>query len=75
MGFNKGEWSELYSFLYLIENPNLVIVNENLEVIEKNLFKILEIILKDSSYTINDLKFTNSIQINSRIFYGSYRPF
>ena len=35
MGFNKGEWSELYTFLYLLENPNLIIVDENLEVIEE----------------------------------------
>ncbi|WP_457747804.1 hypothetical protein [Sulfurimonas sp.] len=30
MGFNKGEWSELYTFLYLIDNPNLIAVDENL---------------------------------------------
>ncbi len=52
MGFNKGEWSELYTFLYLLENPNLVIVNENLEIIESNLFKLLEIILADKKYKI-----------------------
>lgn len=56
MGFNKGEWSELYSFLYLLEKPELVIVNENLEVIENNLFKILEIIFNESSYKIDSTK-------------------
>ena len=54
MGFNKGEWSELYTFLYLLENPDLVIVDENLQVIDKALFKILEIILADKKYKIED---------------------
>ncbi|AFL69082.1 HpaII family restriction endonuclease [Sulfurospirillum barnesii] len=52
MGFNKGEWSELYTFLYLLENSNLVIVDENLQVINNKLFKILEIILADKKYEI-----------------------
>ncbi len=50
MGFNKGEWSELYTFLYLLLNPNLVIVDENLKKIDNNTFKIVEVILKDKSY-------------------------
>lgn len=52
MGFNKGEWSELYTFLYLLENPDLVIVDENLQIIDNRLFKILEIILADKKYKI-----------------------
>jgi hypothetical protein len=43
MGFNKGEWSELYTFLYLIDNPNLVVVDENLE--QKNNTTFLDGIL------------------------------
>ena len=65
MGFNKGEWSELYTFLYLLENPDLVIVDENLQVIDKALFKILEIILADKKYKIEDeniLKLLNDEQ-------------
>ena len=64
MGFNKGEWSELYTFLYLLENPNLVVVDENLEVIDNTLFKILEIILSDKKYKIqaqNIIKLFNNI--------------
>jgi len=45
MGFNKGEWSELYTFLYLMDNPNLVIVDENLQKKNSTTFKILEFIL------------------------------
>lgn len=65
MGFNKGEWSELYTFLYLLENPNLVVVDENLEVIDNTLFKILEIILSDKKYKIqapNIIKLFNNGQ-------------
>ncbi|QOG11804.1 HpaII family restriction endonuclease [Arcobacter sp. FWKO B] len=65
MGFNKGEWSELYTFLYLLENPNLVIVDENLQVINNTLFKILEIILTDKKYEIkaqNIIKLFNNGQ-------------
>ena len=54
MGFNKGEWSELYTFLYLLENPDLIIVDENLQVIDNTLFKILEIIFANKKYKIKD---------------------
>jgi len=56
MGFNKGEWSEMYVFLYLLENPNLIIVDENLKIIQKNIFKVLEIILDNKKYKIEDNK-------------------
>lgn len=49
MGFNKGEWSELYTFLYLIDNPDLVIVDENLQPIDNTTFKILEFILANKA--------------------------
>ncbi|KIM03282.1 MAG: hypothetical protein KN64_12675 [Sulfurovum sp. AS07-7] len=67
MGFNKGEWSELYTFLYLLENSDLVIVDENLQVIDNTLFKILEIILADKKYKIephNIIKLFNNGQTN-----------
>lgn len=71
MGFNKGEWSELYTFLYLLENPDLVIVDENLKVIDNTLFKILEIILADKRYKIeneNILKLFKDEQTSSYEF-------
>ncbi len=49
MGFNKGEWSELYTFLYLIDNPNLVVVDENLQQKNNTTFKILEFILANNT--------------------------
>jgi DNA (cytosine-5)-methyltransferase 1 len=49
MGFNKGEWSELYTFLYLMDNPNLVIVDEKLRKKNSTIFKILEFILANQT--------------------------
>ena len=49
MGFNKGEWSELYAFLYLIDNPNLVVVDENLKEKSHTTFEILEFILANKT--------------------------
>jgi len=49
MGFNKGEWSELYTFLYLMDNPNLVIVDENLQEKNDTTFKILEFLLANKT--------------------------
>ncbi len=49
MGFNKGEWSELYTFLYLIDNPNLVVVDENLQQKNNTTFKILELFLANKT--------------------------
>jgi len=49
MGFNKGEWSELYTFLYLIDNPNLIVVDENLQAKDNITFKILEFILANKT--------------------------
>jgi hypothetical protein len=55
MGFNKGEWSELYTFLYLIDNPNLVVVDENLQQKNNTTFKILEFLLaNETKYKLLD---------------------
>jgi DNA (cytosine-5)-methyltransferase 1 len=55
MGFNKGEWSELYTFLYLIDNPNLVVVDEKLQQKNNTTFQILEFLLaNDAKYKLFD---------------------
>jgi hypothetical protein len=54
MGFNKGEWSELYTFLYLIDNPKLVIVDENLQQKNNTTFKILEFLINETKYKLLD---------------------
>jgi len=55
MGFNKGEWSELYTFLYLIDNPNLVVVDENFQQKNNTTFQILEFLINDyTKYVIDN---------------------
>ncbi|MDQ7085708.1 MAG: HpaII family restriction endonuclease [Sulfurovum sp.] len=55
MGFNKGEWSELYTFLSLLVEPSLAIVDENLQVINQNTFEIQEIYVANKSiYKIDE---------------------
>ena len=46
-GLNKGEWSELYAFLHLLNEPNLIIIDENLNIIDSKIFKIVDILLSD----------------------------
>ena len=38
MGLNKGEWSELYAILYLLENRKLKIVDSDLNIIDKCIY-------------------------------------
>lgn len=52
-GLNKGEWSELYAFLYLLKEPNLIIIDENLNIIDNKIFKIVDILLSDKKYHID----------------------
>ena len=49
MAFNKGEWSELYTFLHLMDNPNLVVVDENLKQKNNTTFEILEFLLSNKT--------------------------
>ncbi len=41
---NRGEWSELYAALYLLENKQLVIVDENLDPICNDIFVVSDIL-------------------------------
>ena len=49
MGFNRGEWSELYTFLHLLINPNLEIVDEHLKLINNSTFQVMQIELEDKT--------------------------
>jgi DNA (cytosine-5)-methyltransferase 1 len=53
VGFNKGEWSELYVFLYLLFHSNLTIVDDKLNIINQNLFRVSEIIVADKRYRVD----------------------
>lgn len=52
-GLNKGEWSELYTFLHLLEKPDLIIIDENLNIIDSKIFRIIDILVCDKKYHIN----------------------
>lgn len=52
-GLNKGEWSELYAFLHLLKEPNLIIIDESLNIIDNKIFKIVDILLSDKKYHID----------------------
>jgi len=71
MGFNRGEWSELYTFLYLLINPNLDIVDENLKSINTTTFQVIELRLDNHNrYKINNDK--NITKISSDNIKKSY---
>lgn len=50
--FNRGEWSELYVALYVLEYPKLKIVDFNLNIINDNIFTI-ENVIKPSIDDVN----------------------
>jgi len=65
MGFNKGEWSELYTFLHLLINPNLEIVDEHLKLINNSTFQVIEIKLEDKTqYKIQKDKNISKIRVS-----------
>lgn len=43
MGYNKGEWSELYVIMYLLVNRNLKLVDSSLNLIADNIFEVVSI--------------------------------
>ena len=58
MKFNKGEWSELYTILYLLNHNTLEIVDYELKPKLKNIFLVKEIILKEDIENLDTLKFS-----------------
>ena len=66
-GLNKGEWSELYTFLYLLKEPNLIIIDENLNILDKKIFKVIDIILSDKKYHIDSFEITKGTSDNCLI--------
>ncbi|MCL2859603.1 MAG: HpaII family restriction endonuclease [Oscillospiraceae bacterium] len=49
MQFNRGEWSELYALLEILDNQNLNIVNDHLEIVDDSTFKILGMYIQNSN--------------------------
>ena len=49
MQFNRGEWSELYALLELLDNQDLKIVNDSLEIIDDNTFKVIGLYIQNNN--------------------------
>lgn len=49
MQFNRGEWSELYALLELLDNQDLNIVDDELKLIDNNIFKVLGLYIQNSN--------------------------
>lgn len=60
---NKGEWSEIYVFLYLLGKGQLDVADENLNVVPGEFYKILEIIRKETLSTNNYIREDDNIKI------------
>jgi len=71
MSGNKGEWSELYTFLKLLGQGRIYAANENVEKIENIYYPILKIIREEYAgeiyeYVIDDLNINIEVK-NNRI--------
>lgn len=49
MQFNRGEWSELYALLELLDNQDLNIVDDELNLIDNDTFKVLGLYIQNSN--------------------------
>ena len=64
MAMNKGEWSELYVILYLLDDPNLNIVDANLEEITNKLYSVKNLSVQEKKNFITYvLKNDRSVQV------------
>lgn len=63
MAMNRGEWSEFYAILSLLENPNMNIVNENFEDITNDLYQVKKLSLIEQE-TIIEYALHNDLDIS-----------
>lgn len=63
MAMNRGEWSEFYAILSLLENPNMNIVNENFEDITNTLYQVKKLSLQEQE-TIIDYALHNDLDVS-----------
>lgn len=61
-GLNKGEWNELYTLLYLLENSNINIVDSDLQIIDSTIFKINKLMTQGET-SLTYKKINNDIEI------------
>lgn len=60
---NKGEWSEIYVFFYLLGKGQLDVADDNLNVVPGEFYKILEIIRKETLSTNNYVREDDVVRI------------
>ena len=60
---NKGEWSEIYVFLYLLGKGKLDVADDNLNAVPGEFYKILEIIRKEAQTTNNYIRRDDTVRI------------
>ena len=65
MALNRGEWSKLYSIIYLLLHNDLVIHNEYLEPIADNVFLLKGITVEESE---GEIKFVVDRKGNIEVF-------
>ena len=53
MAMNRGEWSEFYAILSLLENPYMNIVDENFDDITNDLYKVKQLTLQERETIID----------------------
>lgn len=49
MQFNRGEWSELYALLELLDNQDLKIVNDSLKIIDDTTFRVIGLYIQNNN--------------------------
>lgn len=60
---NKGEWSEIYVFLYLLAHGRLVVADEDLNAIPNEFYKILAILRKEAETSNNYIREDDKVNI------------
>lgn len=60
---NKGEWSEIYVFLRLLDTGKLDVADEKLNAIPNEFYRILEIIRNETSTTNNYVREHDTVSI------------
>ena len=63
MAMNRGEWSEFYAILSLLENPDMNITNERLEDITNELYQVKQLTLQERE-TIIDYVLRNDLNVS-----------
>ena len=74
-GNNKGEWSEFYAFLKILEERKIFAADKNLEIIDGKFFVFHKIIReeKDEAIKIYDISGREVITLINRVESAGYK--